>query len=296
MITTGIFAHGRRLAAVVWQVQTFARCCLDRDTHGRWPSRTSRTLANRIVHEQAGQICAVGAGQRSQQDLGSPMEPALPRRGSSGSPCSMRGNPSAAAGSFADDEPARRRQHLLRGQRRVECLGKRRFALQPIQVGRVARLDAVDDQDRGQQRVLVDQELRRALVGAHAGVLQYLRHPDEPGQVGVAEVVLRLGHRLAAEVHDDLCDGVDVLSLVVADDAEPLVDVGGVAGDGEIVGRVCRQAVAVKGVLQVLQGQRVVEHVDRGAQHRAILHLVLAPLSVVTQDARRRSRAWGCCP
>ena len=55
-----------------------------------------------------------------------------------------------------------------------------------------------------------------------------------------------------------------MLHLVVADDPEPLVDVGGVARGGEVLGAELLQPVAIEGVLQVLQGQRVVENVDRG--------------------------------
>ena len=141
--------------------------------------------------------------------------------------------------------------------------GKGDSPLQPVQVGRVAGLDAVDRQRRRQQLVLVDQELRRALVGADAGVLQRLGDAEEPGQVGVAEVVLGFRDRLAAEVGDHLGHGVDVLHLVVADEPEPLVDVVGVAGGAEVVGGELLETIAVEGVLQVLQGQRVVEDVDR---------------------------------
>ena len=59
---------------------------------------------------------------------------------------------------------------------------------------------------------------------------------------------------------------------MVADDPEPLVDVGRVAGGREVLGAERLEPVPVEGVLQVLQGQGVVENVDGRLKHH-LLHL-----------------------
>src|SRR5215203_5879586 len=84
-----------------------------------------------------------------------------------------RGGGYSATG-LSDDERSRRGEHFIRGEGGVDRVGEGRLALQPVEIGRVTSLDAMDRQGRGQQLVLVDQELRRALVGADAGVLEDL--------------------------------------------------------------------------------------------------------------------------
>src|SRR5215212_6778368 len=96
---------------------------------------------------------------------------------------------------LSDDEWSRRGEYFIGGQRGVDRVGEWRLALQPVEVGRVTGLDAVDGQGGGQQLVLVDEEPGGALVGTDAGVLEDLGDADEPRQVAVAEVVLGFLHR-----------------------------------------------------------------------------------------------------
>ena len=132
----------------------------------------------------------------------------------------------------------------------------------------MSRLDAMDGQRRRQQLILVDQVLRRSLVGGDAGVFQCQGHLQESGGVGVAEVVRRFGDRLAAEVGDDARQRVDVQGFVLRDggkgrehrllEAEP-----GDAGDADR-----GKTVAVERGFNMLERQRVVENVDRARKRR----------------------------
>jgi hypothetical protein len=99
----------------------------------------------------------------------------------------------------------------------------------------VAGLDGHDGAGGGQQaRVL--EELAGPVVGGDAGVLQRRGRRQEGGGVGDAEVVGGLLDRLAAEVGDDGGQGLDVGALVVADEAEVVVDGVAEAVDAEVVG------------------------------------------------------------
>ena len=81
-------------------------------------------------------------------------------------------------------------------------------------------------------------------------------------QVGARErrpgaVVLLLLDRLAAEVGDDGDQSVDVVTLVVAAEDQVVVD-----AFVEVVGSEAFDPIAVEGVLEMLQGRRVVEDIQ----------------------------------
>ena len=155
--------------------------------------------------------------------------------------------------------------------RLVEGCGERNILVQEVEVGGVACLDRGDRCSRRQQcgGLYVGD---RPIVGANARVLQELRHGDElphAREGGPPEVVGRFGHWPAAEAPDHFHERLDVGFLVVADAHEVLV--GGAAqvaaqpvedgGAFELPLGELPEPVAVEGVLQVLEGERVVEDV-----------------------------------
>src|SRR6476646_2181301 len=150
-------------------------------------------------------------------------------------------------------------QHRVLVERRVEGRRRRGFAPHEPDEGRVARLD-LHDRAGGREDVARPDARRRAVVGAHPGVLERPGELQERPLVREhgAEADLRSRNRHAAEPVDRLGDRIDVGDLVVADLAhEPHRLAAHVAalGDGARVER----------RLDVLEREREVEDVDAAA-------------------------------
>jgi len=134
------------------------------------------------------------------------------------------------------------------------------------------------DADRGVEHRVGLHGPSCARVGGDAGVLEGLRDTQELRGVAVAEVVVRLLHGVATELFDGVGDGTHVSGLVVADELEVarhlLADAAAVVHEDVGVHQLgvaeVLEAVTVEGVLEVLQGERVVEDVQVGG---VVLHL-----------------------
>src|SRR5215207_11030564 len=86
-----------------------------------------------------------------------------------------------------------------------------------------------------------------------------------------------------------------MLPLVVADQAEIVVDVSRVTSGCEVLGGELLEPVPVEGVLQVFQGQGVVENVNGRLKHQ-VLHLGPAPYRLARRPPLARSASCADLP
>lgn len=162
----------------------------------------------------------------------------------------------------ASDEESGQRVDLVELERNVEWCWEWRLwrALHVAEVRRVPALDSEDSASSGQV-IWRSNVFGSSEVGADTDTLEDVGSSQEALSIGVAEVVGALGNRSGTSSPQTCLQEVDVSLLVLSDLLEVVVE--GLsrwhASGLEVGGGELGQSLAVEGVLEVLERQRILE-------------------------------------
>ena len=101
----------------------------------------------------------------------------------------------------------------------------------------------------------------RSEVGADTDTLEDGGGREERLGVCDTEVVHALGHWLSTSSLESAGQESNVSLLILGNDLNPLVNIGGKAGLGKVIRREVLEAISVEFVLKMLESQGVVENV-----------------------------------